>query len=223
MTTDGAEATDARRGDEQNTPSGGDPEPLLERVRCAVLGPQVAAAVVVLLMIALAALYLPGRDDGGAWQRQASPSPPPAPGAAAAPPADHTLAARTDATPRAFAAPPAAGSASGEPAGASGGEATGAGDEDVPSHADALLVQARKQRKARDCRAAVHTYEAFLLGHRQHPDAPQAMLEVAECHQRLTQRVRALHWLTQATRHPQASDEAGKRLQALRRLMDEGP
>jgi hypothetical protein len=92
--------------------------------------------------------------------------------------------------------------------------------EPPEDHADVLLARARAQRQAKDCRTATHTYEAFLLGHRKHASAPQAMLEVAECHERLGNRVRARHWLTQAAQHPSAADEASQRLERLQRAAE---
>ena len=61
-------------------------------------------------------------------------------------------------------------------------------------------------------------YERFLARSFKHPDAPIAMLEVADCYRRVGRLADAQRWLERATKSPRVAAAARRELEGVRRM-----
>ncbi len=82
----------------------------------------------------------------------------------------------------------------------------------IPS---ALHHLARSQRAAQNCPAAVRSYERLLRQHASYSGAPEAMIEVAACHERLGRLSEARRWLERARSRPSVAARANRQLAVI--------
>jgi len=79
----------------------------------------------------------------------------------------------------------------------------------IPS---ALHHLARSERSARNCPAAVRSYERLLRQHPSYSGVPEAMIEAASCYERMGRLADARRWLERARTRPAVAARANRQL-----------